>query len=304
MKLKYLPKHSKTVALGALFLSTSAIAQKANFAIEEIIVTAQMRSESVQDVPISISAVNEDMLIEVGATRIRDLIPMVPGLTGVSFGVATNVWAIRGISSNDFSLGSEPSVGTFLDDAYTGRNGLSTNAFFDVSHIEVVKGPQGSLFGRNASAGAISTVTNKPQDENTLHLGVSAGNEGQQEYRLAGNPALSDELVFRLAYLGRRLEGGMTNVAQNEDSFSNSDSVRLTMRWAPADNLETLLALNYNDGERNIGHFYNPSLSTVEPGEMFPERIATSVPEIENNKMMASISGSIGKSTTLCGLHQ
>ena len=113
--------------------------------LEEIIVTAQKRSESVQEVPVAISAFSAEMVANTGVDTINDLIPMIPGLNGSSAGIATNSWGIRGISTNDWSAGSEPSVGVFIDDAYIGRNVLATGAFFDIAQIEVVKGPQGTL---------------------------------------------------------------------------------------------------------------------------------------------------------------
>ena len=115
------------------------------------------------------------MLVKTGVNNVTALIPMVPGLTGTSYGIVTNTWAIRGISTNDWTIGSEPSVGVFFDDAYIGRNILSTGAFYDVERIEVVKGPQGTLFGRNAAAGAISIVSNKPGNETAFSLGLAVG---------------------------------------------------------------------------------------------------------------------------------
>ena len=99
--------------------------------LEEVIVTAQKRAQSLQDVPIAISAVNQEIIEKTGINTITEVIPMVPGLTGADYGLATNTWAIRGISSNDWTIGSEPSVGVFFDDAYVGRNIFATTTFFD-----------------------------------------------------------------------------------------------------------------------------------------------------------------------------
>ena len=171
---------SFVASIVALPSSISAV----EMGLEEIIVTAQKRSESVQDVPVAISAFSEEMVANTGVDTINDLIPMIPGLNGSSAGIATNSWGIRGISTNDWSAGSEPSVGVFIDDAYIGRNVLATGAFFDIGQIEVVKGPQGTLFGRNSSVGAISLTTNKPTDQDTLDLGLAGGSEGQREYNV------------------------------------------------------------------------------------------------------------------------
>ena len=159
-------KYLLTVAVSAALVPASAYAQ-----LEEVVVTAQKREQNLQDVLIAISAVSQQVLDQTGINTITEVIPMVPGLTGSDYGLATNTWAIRGISSNDWTIGSEPAVGVFYDDAYVGRNIFAASNFFDINRIEVVKGPQGTLFGRNAAAGAISLVSNKPGDENELRLG-------------------------------------------------------------------------------------------------------------------------------------
>ena len=188
--MKNINKKRLFIATAALFTANSAFAQ-----LEEVLVTAQKREQSLQEVPIAISAVNEELLEQTGVSTITEVIPMVAGLSGADYGLATNTWAIRGIGSNDWTIGSEPSVGVFIDDAYVGRNIFATTNFFDINRIEVVKGAQGTLFGRNAAAGAISLVTNRPGDEDELHLGLSMGDEGQRRYELVGNWALSDSFA-------------------------------------------------------------------------------------------------------------
>lgn len=276
--------HHIAVASTAFLLAPLVNADDFDFAIDEIVVTAQKRSESVQDVPIAISAVGEEMLAYTGVNTVTDIVPMVPGLTGTSFGVATNTWAIRGISSNDWTTGSEPSVGVFFDDAYIGRNTLSTTAFFDVNRVEVVKGPQGTLFGRNAAAGAISIVSNKPGDENELDLGVTVGDEGQREYNTVANLAVSDTFALRVAYHGERLDGIWENVTQGEDGFNDSDNARVMARWNPTDTLEALLTLHYGEYENNLGTLVSTVSSTVQPGEEDYDKIANSRTNREENK--------------------
>jgi iron complex outermembrane receptor protein len=178
--------------------------------LEEVLVTAQKRQQSLQEVPIAISAVSGELLEQTGVNTITEIIPMVPGLSGADYGLATNSWAIRGIGSNDWTIGSEPSVGVFVDDAYVGRNIFATSTFFDINRIEVVKGPQGTLFGRNAAAGAISLITNTPGDENEWRLGVAVGDEGQQRYEVVGNWAVSDTFALRLAYQHQEWDGMWT----------------------------------------------------------------------------------------------
>ncbi len=249
--------------------------------LEEIIVTAQKRSESVQEVPVAISAFSAEMVANTGVDTINDLIPMIPGLNGSSAGIATNSWGIRGISTNDWSAGSEPSVGVFIDDAYIGRNVLATGAFFDIAQIEVVKGPQGTLFGRNSSVGAISLTTNKPADEDSLDVGLAAGSEGQRGYNLVANMAGDNGLAVRFAYHGSRLDGIWEDVPNSRNAFTDRDDMRLSASWDVSENLDALLTYSRSDSSSNMGGTYNAGLSTVAPGEEFPDQIAKSTEDAE-----------------------
>ena len=249
--------------------------------LEEIIVTAQKRSESVQEVPVAISAFSAEMVANTGVDTINDLIPMIPGLNGSSAGIATNAWGIRGISTNDWSAGSEPSVGVFIDDAYIGRNVLATGAFFDIAQIEVVKGPQGTLFGRNSSVGAISLTTNKPADEDSLDVGLAAGSEGQKGYNLVANMAGDNGLAVRFAYHGSRLDGIWQDVPNSRNAFTDRDDMRLSASWHVSDNLDALLTYSRSDSSSNMGGTYNAGLSTVAPGQEFPDQIAKSTEDAE-----------------------
>jgi iron complex outermembrane receptor protein len=115
----------------------------------------------------------------------------------------------------------------------------------------VVKGPQGTLFGRNATAGAISLVSNKPSDETEAKLGVSLGDEGQQRYEVVGNLALSDSFALRLAYQHDEWEGVWEEIDSGDDAYTKSDAVRLMARWNASDNVEALFRANYSKAKTN-----------------------------------------------------
>ena len=276
-KMSVLQKNVMAVAVASVFTPLSAYAQ-----LEEVVVTAQKREQNLQEVPITISAVSEEMIVKTGVNTISQVIPMVPGLTGSDYGLATNTWAIRGISSNDWTIGSEPSVGVFIDDAYVGRNAFATSVFFDINRIEVVKGPQGTLFGRNAAAGAISLVSNKPSDENELNLSIAYGDEGQLRYEVIGNLAASDTFAVRLAYQHDEWEGMWEEVNSGEDAYQESDTVRLSARWSPSDDFEAILRGNYGEAETNYTSALNTGLSTIAPGVEYPDKYAVNHPNDES----------------------
>lgn len=286
-KKRSLASEITVLAASTLFASCHVLAE--NWAIEEVLVTAQKRSESVQDVPVSISAFNNEMLTNTGADEIGDILLMIPGLSGTTPAGGLNFWSIRGIASTDFTVGGEPSVGVFVNDAYIGRNIHATSAFHDVERIEVVKGPQGTLFGRNAAAGAISIITNKPGNDNTARIGVGVGDEGQRELDLVGNLALSDDFAIRGSYHGTRLEGVQEEVVQGDKGSIDKDALRLSARWNVSETFKAILTFDYSEAKtRVLNGNYNPGLQvfndTVTPGagSTYPDKIGYSALNEEN----------------------
>jgi iron complex outermembrane receptor protein len=299
--MKKLHKSLISLAVAGVVVPASVNAQF----LEEVMVTAQKREQNLQEVPIAISAVSQEMIVQTGINTITEVIPMVPGLTGSDYGLATNTWAIRGISSNDWTIGSEPAVGVFFDDAYVGRNIFATGVFFDINRIEVVKGPQGTLFGRNSAAGAISLVSNKPGDENELNLGVALGDEGQQRYDVVGNWAVSDTFALRLAYQHVEWEGMWEEINTGDDAYQESDTVRLMARWNPRDDLEVILRGNYSDTDTNYTSAINVGLNVADPGEEFPDKYAVTTPNYEENEdsgFGARVTWDINDSLTLVSI--
>ena len=129
---------------------------------EEITVTAQLRTQSLQDVPLAIQVVDRALIEDVAAEDMSDLNGFVPGLVVSGDSPTQPRYQIRGIQTGDFGVGTDPAVGVYVDGIYAARSGASMLAFNDIERIEVLKGPQGTLFGRNSAAGAISIVTTQP----------------------------------------------------------------------------------------------------------------------------------------------
>ena len=131
--------------------------------LEEVIVTAQLREQSLQDVPVSVNAVSGEKLLEAGLNKIQDLQAYVPNLTMSENGIGTAIY-IRGIGSG-INQGFEQSVGMYVDGVYYGRAQLARAPFLDLARVEVLRGPQNILYGKNSIAGAISIITASPGDE-------------------------------------------------------------------------------------------------------------------------------------------
>ncbi|NIB44705.1 TonB-dependent receptor [Pseudomaricurvus alkylphenolicus] len=221
------------------------------FAIEEIVVTAQRREQSLQDVPIAVSAFNQEFLKHAGVRSINDVVAYTPGLTGIDQGLSTPQYAIRGISSNSFGVGGEASVGVFVDDAYTGRITVAGLPFVDAARVEVLKGPQGTLFGRNTSAGAISVTSNRPAQELSLDISQQLGTRGHSRSTLTANAPLIDEvLAIRGSLVYEENDGFVENITRNNAPVNHRATAgKIALLYTPNDDLEVLLTYTLQDAD-------------------------------------------------------
>lgn len=192
-------------------------------ALEEIVVTAQRREESLQDVPVAITAFTQEDLERSAAVGIQDIASRAPGVTLTQFNIGEPQLYIRGVGTTSDSAASDPSIGISIDEVSIGRAGASSLAFLDVNRVEILRGPQGTLYGRNASGGALNVYTNRPVFDNEGHISVRAGSfdmygvEGMYNAALGENSALrfaaqysTNDGYAEYAPTGQGLEGGTT----------------------------------------------------------------------------------------------
>jgi iron complex outermembrane receptor protein len=221
--------------------------------LEPIVVTAQRRSENVQEVPIAISVVTADQASALGAKDTRDLAQLVPGLNFTSFTTqATPV--IRGIGTNVLAEGDENDVAIYVDGIYQQTPNTAIFNLADVDHIEVVKGPQGTLFGRNAVGGVINVSTLTPTHEPHADLTASYGNYDTITASGLVSGGVADNLAGSLAvYYNHQAEGFGTNLHTGADVFKDPElSIRNKWRWAPSEQTTLTLSGAYNRS-RNDG---------------------------------------------------
>lgn len=257
-----------TKILALLALATvpviSAVAQEA--VVEEIIVTAQKRAESIQHVPLSITAFSGDFLTENGLVLIEDVSRMTPNFsTYISSYPTSNCIAIRGIGSVGHTA-IESSVGVFNDGVYYPRPGSVLGMLLDVQTFEVLRGPQGTLFGRNTAAGALNITTHDPSEETegVIELGVG----DYDAYELGGmyNVALSDSAVARIAFKYVDRDGYGTNTYDGEDFGARDDFVaRGKVLFDHGGRLSLLVAADYAEinSEGNAVELLNSTSSAV-----------------------------------------
>ena len=212
-----------------------AIAASAGIAhsavLDEIIVTSQQRAESLQDVSVSVAAVTAEKMSDAGVVDLQGLAEYVPNFTINETGISTTI-TIRGISSG-INPGFEQSVGMYNDGLFYGRGQLARIPMIDMERVEVLRGPQGILFGKNSIAGAVSQITAKPTDE--FEGSITALYEpehGEEDLRLVLSGPLAENLSGRLAVLTRDLDGYVKNALSGEDEQQESeDVIRASLRW-------------------------------------------------------------------------
>jgi len=253
--------HTKSqiaLILSGLLLAVPAWAQDASNQqetrlLEEVTVTAQKREQSLQEVPLTVSAFSGDFVTEQGVQDIRDIQGLTPNLSIKSRGETETSVFIRGIGSQAPGIGADPAVGIFIDGMVASRGTNATAAFFDVERIEVVKGPQGTLFGRNASAGAISIITNKPdlaESYGSVMLGV--GDNGQLRGQLIGNMAASDRWGLRVGVNYSERDGLYYNELTDQELLNRkSTNYRLSALGLVTDTWEMTFLVEGVDFKNN-----------------------------------------------------
>lgn len=241
---------SLAVATAIAGVAAPSVAQE-NYALEEIVVTAQKRAESVDDVPITINAFAADGIREMGAQNVNEMGSFIPGVETNVGDTSQASFTIRGISTNDFGSGSDPAVAVYVDGVYTGHGGSALVNFNDIDRVEVLKGPQGTLFGRNAAAGAISITTKAPSQETEGYVDVQMGNYNKQKIAMGFSTGLSDTVAFRIGGYTNKRDGFINNASDTGiagDSLWTEDDhgVVASLLWQPGENTDVILRADYN----------------------------------------------------------
>ncbi|MBE2211994.1 MAG: TonB-dependent receptor [Xanthomonadaceae bacterium] len=254
------------LALASLTISVPAWAQQAPQAeekteprsLDSITVTAQKREEVMQDVPIAITAVSEQLLQDTGVRDIKDLQVLVPGLTVTSTqSEAITTARIRGIGTVGDNVGLESSVGIVIDGVYRPRNSVGFGDLGQLERIEVLKGPQGTVFGKNTSAGVINVITRRPAYQQSAEGELTIGNYGALGLAGSFNSALGDNAAFNVYAAKRERDGWMTVRTNNDPRFDRKDydqnfhTVRGKLLFEPTDALDILFSADYTSREEN-----------------------------------------------------
>ncbi len=224
---------------------------------DDIVVTAQRREQKLQDVGIAVTALSPVALRNFNVNEASDIVRAVPTIKLNAYASSQVVFNIRGISQNDFGDQQEPPVAVYQDDSYGSSLNLASFPTFDLLRVEVLRGPQGTLFGRNATGGAVQFISAKPQKEFGGYGRVSVGNFGKFIVEGAITGPLADNVQLRVSGIRNRDSGYLDNILPGlpNQGASNHYSVRGILAWQPSSTVDTRLTLRYTraPNERQAG---------------------------------------------------
>jgi iron complex outermembrane receptor protein len=247
----------KSVSAGALAgLAIWAVAQPAVvFAqstsaapgIEEIVVTALRREQNLQDVGVSVTALGSEALTDLNINTATDITRAVPSLKMNAYSSSQVVFNVRGVSQNDYGDQQEPPVAVYQDDSYASSINLASFPVFDLARVEVLRGPQGTLFGRNATGGAIQFVSNKPTKELEGYATLTYGSFNQWIAEAAVSGPFSDTMQGRLSMIRNKDDGYMESIIPGVGDRGGNDhyALRGQLAWQPSEATDVNLIVRY-----------------------------------------------------------
>lgn len=237
------------LALAIATLPALSFAQERG--VEEVLVTAQKRIQSAQDVPLGITALSADMIAQAGITNTSDLVKLAPSLTiGEGGNKQQTSFAIRGVGTFVFSIGVETSVAVVIDDVSTVQAGQSLANLVDIERIEILRGPQSTLFGKSASAGLINVTTKAPAEELEGSLELTTTDDDEDRVSASISGPISDTLGYRLSGYWSDLDGYIDNLTYaDEINDTESKGIRGKLRWDISDTIQADLIAYYNEDE-------------------------------------------------------
>jgi iron complex outermembrane recepter protein len=257
---------AKSISAAIVASSVAAAPVYAEGFLEEVIVTATKRQESVQDVPLAITALTGDFTKAINLNDVKDLISFTPGISGNSQDSFIDAVSVRGIRTQDFGVGGDPSAALFKNDLYEGRNGSAVTSLYDVERSEVLRGPQGFLFGRNSIGGAISVHTRKAEiDENVSgYVDLDVAERDHIVFEGAVNVPVNDSFAVRVAGYYSQEDGFVDNFFDGGDLIEHDKKgIRFSSTFEN-DNLTINAMVEYEEREQS-GSVYR----AVETGDIW-----------------------------------
>ena len=241
-----------------LFLVTSNIA-KAQL-LEEIVVTAQKREQGLQDVSLSVTAFSGNQITELGYTNTIDIGQQTPGMQVQQLSAAVTQLNIRGVSQNDFAVHLEAPIAVYVDDSYNSSMGAAHTQMFDLERVEVLRGPQGTLFGRNATGGLLHFVSKRPTEQFEGFGEFTYGSYDQVKFEGAVSGSLSDNLRGRLSVATNHHDGLIENRIGPDPRNTDTYSVRGQLEFDVTESFQAYVKVAHSeDNARGNAYVHKPS---------------------------------------------
>lgn len=232
-----------SAAVQVLLLATAAQAQS-NVEIQEVVVTAERREETAQRTPLAITALSAEQLDTQGVRTVTDLTTVAPGVQIGSVGGSVEI-AVRGIGSTNNTEVGDPAIAFNVDGIYMARPRSAAGLFFDLDRVEVLRGPQGTLYGRNATAGSLNVITRKPTSEYEGAAQVELGNFSLVRTSGSVNIPFSDKIRMRGTFQTTKHDGYTNNAPVDDYNDEDAVAMRLHVLFLPTDNFSLLLSGDY-----------------------------------------------------------
>ncbi len=267
MKFRLISSVKIKLATGFLICTCLLGSSAYSAVLEEIVVTAQKREQSLQDVGISVTAFSGNQIRELGYTNTIDIAAQTPGLGIIQFHPTLTTTNIRGISQNDFADHLEPPIAMYVDETYVSAMGAGHAQLFDLQRVEVLRGPQGTLFGRNATGGLLHYVSAKPTEDPEGYVEFTYGSYDQKKFEGAVSGALTDSLLARVSFAGNFHDGVAENRIGPDVRGSEHYALRGQLEFRPADNVTVNLKAHYaNDDDEHGNAYTHTPISANEDG--------------------------------------
>lgn len=288
-----------TAAILSAITSTAAVAQEV--LLEEVVVTAQKREQSQQDVPVAVTALDGQVLEDNGIRDVFDIQAIAPGLrVDQSQSATASNFAIRGVYTSSQNFGLESSVGLYVDDVYRARQSSMINNLVDIQSVQVLRGPQGTLFGRNTPNGAVLINTRAPDFNGEGFVEVSAGN--MNLFSLSGAKsftAIDDVLAFRVTGFATKRDGFVDDVKLGDDLINDRDrwGVRAQALYTPTDQLSVRVVVDHSEVDEICCGA--PVYKNNDSGDMTPDRpnssggVDSRAGAMTSDALMASLGGTV-----------
>lgn len=288
---------SQAIAITVGMAAGASVFAEQSITLEEVVVTAQKREQNLQEVPVAVTAFDATALENAGVQDVTELQKSAPNVTmQVSRGTNSTLTSyVRGIGQADPLWGFEPGVGLYVDDVYLARPQGGVLDVFDVERIEVLRGPQGTLYGKNTIGGAVKYVTKRLTGETELNINGALGSYNQRDLEVSGQTALIEDTLFFGGSIAQFTRDGYGEFLQSGDENYNKDlmAARVSVEWLASDDLSVRFSADKTQDDSNAKGGHRLTSSVLNPAEIVPSDVYDSNADMDTDNDVESSGASL-----------